>query len=142
MQCHSFEKRMGVSIILIFLEEKWLDPEFHDNETIKKPDELENEMEDPPGVIDEKLLDRIQGSIIGMALGDALGAHVEFRPRQYLKDHPVTDLEGGGTWGLLKGQVLFLDCSLYSLKSSSELKTLFVSVVIFVILAKLIYIQL
>jgi hypothetical protein len=41
-----------------------------------------------------------------MALGDALGAHVEFRPHAYLKAHPVKDLEGGGTWGLEKGQVI------------------------------------
>jgi hypothetical protein len=40
-----------------------------------------------------------------MALGDALGAHVEFRPRQYLLSNPVNDLEGGGTWGLRPGQV-------------------------------------
>jgi ADP-ribosyl-[dinitrogen reductase] hydrolase len=63
-------------------------------------------MEDPPGKIDEKILDRVQGSIIGMALGDALGAHVEFRPHQYMIKNPVTDLKGGGTWGLEKGQVL------------------------------------
>jgi len=42
---------------------------------------------------------------MGLVLGDALGAHVEFRPRQYLLEHPVRDLEGGGTWGLNKGQV-------------------------------------
>lgn len=46
--------------------------------------------------------------MIGMALGDALGAHVEFRPRSFLEQHPVKDLEGGGTWGLKKGQVSFL----------------------------------
>jgi ADP-ribosyl-[dinitrogen reductase] hydrolase len=59
----------------------------------------------PPKPIDEKLLDHIRGSMIGLAIGDALGAHVEFRPRQYLLDHPVTDLQAGGTWGLVKGQV-------------------------------------
>jgi ADP-ribosylglycohydrolase len=42
---------------------------------------------------------------MGMALGDALGAHVEFRPREYLLSNPVTDLVGGGTWGLQPGQV-------------------------------------
>jgi hypothetical protein len=66
-------------------------------------------MQEPPGTIDEDILDRIQGSIIGMALGDALGAHVEFRPRKFLVAKPVEDLKGGGTWGLEKGQVkLFL----------------------------------
>ena len=43
-----------------------------------------------------------------MAIGDALGAHVEFRPRSYLEAHRVKDLEAGGTWGLEKGQVGFL----------------------------------
>ncbi|CAF3104015.1 unnamed protein product [Rotaria sp. Silwood2] len=60
-------------------------------------------MTDPPDV-DDDILDHVQGSMVGMALGDALGAHVEFRPRQYLKEHPVRDLVGGGTWGLKKGQ--------------------------------------
>jgi len=43
-----------------------------------------------------------------MALGDAVGAHVEFRPQEYLAKNPVMDLRGGGTWGLKKGQVTFL----------------------------------
>ncbi|CAF4207576.1 unnamed protein product, partial [Didymodactylos carnosus] len=42
------------------------------------------------------------GSMFGMAIGDALGAHVEFRPHSYLVEHPVRDLQGGGTWGLEK----------------------------------------
>ncbi|CAF4582508.1 unnamed protein product, partial [Rotaria sp. Silwood2] len=94
---------------------KWLNLQWHETNTntkdedietkpIKKPNELENEMEDPFSEIDQVLLDRIQGSIIGMALGDALGAHVEFRPYSYMKNNPVQDLEGGGTWGLQKGQ--------------------------------------
>ncbi|CAF1146541.1 unnamed protein product [Didymodactylos carnosus] len=49
-------------------------------------------------------LDQIQASLIGLALGDALGAHVEFRPREYLAQHPVEELIGGGTWGLRAGQ--------------------------------------
>jgi ADP-ribosylglycohydrolase len=65
-------------------------------------------MEEPSSSIDEDILNRIQGSIIGMALGDALGAHVEFRPHQYMVANPVKDLVGGGTWGLEKGQVRFL----------------------------------
>ena len=62
-------------------------------------------MNEPPINYDNEILDRIQGSMMGMALGDALGAHVEFRPESYLREHPVTDLVGGGTWGLLPGQV-------------------------------------
>ena len=71
------------------------------------PQELEGEMDNPEASICEKLLDRIQGSMLGMALGDALGAHVEFKPYSYLQAHPVTDLGSGGTWGLSKGQVEF-----------------------------------
>lgn len=76
--------------------------------SIKRPHELVEDMEDPPSDINHEILSRIQGSMIGMALGDALGAHVEFRPREYLQANPVTDLLGGGTWGLQKGQVGYL----------------------------------
>ena len=61
-------------------------------------------MADPPSIFDDQILNRIAGSMIGMAIGDALGAHVEFRPHDYLVQHPVTDLSSGGTWGLEKGQ--------------------------------------
>ncbi|CAF1501609.1 unnamed protein product [Didymodactylos carnosus] len=53
---------------------------------------------------DMRLFDKIHGSMIGMAIGDALGAHVEFRPRAYLEQNPVSDMQGGGTWGLKAGQ--------------------------------------
>ena len=46
--------------------------------------------------------------MMGLALGDAVGAHVEFRPHQYLVDNPVTDITGGGTWGLEKGKVMYM----------------------------------
>ncbi|CAF1001054.1 unnamed protein product [Rotaria magnacalcarata] len=49
-------------------------------------------------------LDRVIGSLVGLATGDALGASVEFRPREYLLHHPVTDMQKGGTWGLSRGQ--------------------------------------
>lgn len=49
-------------------------------------------------------LRRIQGSLVGLAIGDALGASVEFRPNSFLKEHEVTDMQGGGTWGLETGQ--------------------------------------
>jgi hypothetical protein len=98
-------------LTVICLEKPWLNLRYHDESKtlIKKPEDLENEMQEPPaGVIDENILDHITGSMVGMALGDALGAHVEFRPRQYMIENPVKDLEGGGTWGLRKGQVLFI----------------------------------
>lgn len=66
-------------------------------------------MKEPSSPSDERIiLDRIQGSMIGTAIGDALGAVVEFRPRQFLIQNPVTDLQSGGTWGLKKGQVMLL----------------------------------
>ncbi|CAF4472504.1 unnamed protein product, partial [Rotaria magnacalcarata] len=77
---------------------------FNTSGLILKPDELANELTYPGGDIDNEKLNRIHGSMIGMALGDALGAHVEFRPRHYMVVHPVKELEGGGTWGLDKGQ--------------------------------------
>ncbi len=92
-------------MICISIDKSWLNLQYHPDGTIKKPDELENEMENPPEDIDSDILDRIHGSMIGMALGDALGAHVEFRPHAYMVANPVTDLKGGGTWGLKKGQV-------------------------------------
>ncbi|CAF3463498.1 unnamed protein product [Rotaria sp. Silwood1] len=42
--------------------------------------------------------------MFGLVVGDALGAHVEFRPHSYLVANPVRDLVGGGTWGLQQGQ--------------------------------------
>jgi hypothetical protein len=106
--------KAGENIFILFgktdntvsLDKEWLDRQYHSNGHIKKPDEVENEMQNPPKLVNKKRLDQIQGSLLGMAIGDALGAHVEFRPHKYLLANPVTDLEGGGTWGLRKGQVL------------------------------------
>ncbi|CAF0771712.1 unnamed protein product [Didymodactylos carnosus] len=42
--------------------------------------------------------------MLGMAIGDAVGACVEFRPRSFMLQNPVEDLKGGGTWGLEAGQ--------------------------------------
>ncbi|CAF1001508.1 unnamed protein product [Didymodactylos carnosus] len=39
-----------------------------------------------------------------MAIGDALGASTEFRPYSYMQSNPITDMIGGGTWGLAAGQ--------------------------------------
>ncbi|CAF0808427.1 unnamed protein product [Didymodactylos carnosus] len=60
----------------------------------------------PPPVSDDKDVspEKIIGSLLGLALGDALGAHVEFRPRAFLLQNPVTKLVGGGTWSLEAGQ--------------------------------------
>ncbi|CAF0944913.1 unnamed protein product [Rotaria sordida] len=84
----------------------WLNCLYHSNdkESIMTPEDLQTVMKNPPVNVDDAILDRVQGSMVGMALGDALGGHVEFRPRQYLLQHPVRDLVGGGTWGLKKGQ--------------------------------------
>ena len=107
--------------MFIFLDKSWLELQYHDQtqQHIKKPDEIEDEIPDPPAEIYEEILDKMQGSIIGMALGDALGAHVEFRPQQFLAANPVTDLVGGGTWGLEKGQVK-VSILIYTVKISDH----------------------
>ncbi|CAF2404331.1 unnamed protein product [Rotaria sp. Silwood2] len=56
------------------------------------------------GVEEAKQLSRIQGSLLGLAVGDALGASVEFRSHQYLVVHPVEKMQSGGTWSLKAGQ--------------------------------------
>lgn len=92
----------------MYVDDRWLDPKYHDEKrkVIMKPDRLEVNLKEPPRhAVDKEISNRITGSMMGLVLGDALGAHVEFRPRQYLLEHPVRDLEGGGTWGLNKGQV-------------------------------------
>ncbi|CAF1315672.1 unnamed protein product [Rotaria magnacalcarata] len=92
----------------VWSDKPWLDRHFHDVEqtSITKPDEFEISTKDYAHLssIDDNSLDRIQGSMFGLAIGDALGAHVEFRPRSFLVASPVTDLIGGGTWGLQPGQ--------------------------------------
>lgn len=56
----------------------------------------------PPDAPSPTLHDRICGSLLGLALGDCVGAAVEFMPRGSFA--PVTGLTGGGTWGLQAGQ--------------------------------------
>ncbi|CAF3719563.1 unnamed protein product [Rotaria socialis] len=87
-------------------EKPWFDLQYHRNSanSIMTPEHLRSILKNPSTYVDNLILGRVQGSMIGMALGDALGAHVEFRPRQYMIENPVRDLQGGGTWGLAKGQ--------------------------------------
>lgn len=47
-------------------------------------------------------LEKIQGSLLGLAIGDAVGTTVEFKQRGSFS--PVTDMAGGGVFGLKKGQ--------------------------------------
>jgi len=58
----------------------------------------------PTETNDSDALDRITGSLVGLAVGDALGASVEFRPHEYLVANPVREMMAGGTWGLRAGQ--------------------------------------
>jgi ADP-ribosylglycohydrolase len=43
------------------------------------------------------LRDQILGGMLGLCVGDALGVPVEFRPREQLRENPVTDMTGFGT---------------------------------------------
>ncbi len=48
-----------------------------------------------------ELLDRFRGCLLGLAVGDAVGTSVEFKPRGSFD--PVTDMTGGGPFGLPAG---------------------------------------
>ena len=48
------------------------------------------------------LSDRYQGCLLGLACGDAVGCAAEFLPRHRFK--PLTDMVGGGKFGLQKGE--------------------------------------
>jgi ADP-ribosyl-[dinitrogen reductase] hydrolase len=37
-------------------------------------------------------------ALFGVAVGDAMGVPVEFKSREYLEKHPVSDMTGYGTW--------------------------------------------
>ena len=45
---------------------------------------------------------RARGALLGLAVGDAVGTTVEFKPRGSFK--PLTDMVGGGPFGLEPGQ--------------------------------------
>src|SRR3990172_289875 len=46
--------------------------------------------------------DRARGCLLGLAVGDAVGTTVEFKPRGSFQ--PGTDMVGGGPFGLKAGQ--------------------------------------
>lgn len=48
------------------------------------------------------LIDRMRGALLGLAVGDAVGTSVEFKPRGSFA--PVTDMTGGGPFGLTAGE--------------------------------------
>lgn len=48
-------------------------------------------------------LDKVLGSLAGLAVGDAVGTAVEFMPPGSFA--PVQDMGGGGKFSLLAGQV-------------------------------------
>ncbi|GJH02765.1 ADP-ribosylglycohydrolase family protein [Paraburkholderia terrae] len=47
-------------------------------------------------------LERFEGCLLGLACGDAVGTTVEFKPRGSFR--PVTDMTGGGPFGLKRGE--------------------------------------
>lgn len=49
------------------------------------------------------LTDQVKSAFLGVAVGDAVGVPVEFKPREYLKRVPVTDMIGFGTYSLKPG---------------------------------------
>lgn len=49
-----------------------------------------------------QLIERYRGCLLGLAVGDALGAPVKFRPPGSFT--PVPDMMGGGAFGLKPGQ--------------------------------------
>ena len=54
-------------------------------------------------MISEEFRNKIFGGIFGLIVGDALGVPVEFVPRGKLKDNPVTDMIGYGTYNMPPG---------------------------------------
>ena len=66
-----------------------------------RPGRLVN-MTPEPSAIDPDALGRARGALLGLAVGDAVGTTVEFMPRGSFP--PVTDMVGGGPFGLEAGQ--------------------------------------
>ena len=46
--------------------------------------------------------DKFEGALVGLAVGDAVGTTLEFKPRGSFI--PITDMEGGGPFRLKKGE--------------------------------------
>ena len=59
----------------------------------------------------------------GLAIGDALGVPVEFKSREYLRDHPIIDMIGYGTFiNLLElGPMIVLWHFAWQKRSSTDL---------------------
>ena len=90
------------------LDHPELELQFKKEGEVLQPDEIPIPGKDLglPQVTEKSDVYRILGSRFGVALGDALGAHVEFRPYEYMLQNQVYEMKGGGTWGLKKGQVI------------------------------------
>ena len=54
------------------------------------------------GILQEEEVDRLRGCLLGLAVGDAVGTTVEFKPRGTFA--PVDDMVGGGPFDLKPGQ--------------------------------------
>ena len=53
-------------------------------------------MFDPPEASDNEINKRIAGSMLGLAIGGALGVHVEFQSHDCRLAHPITDFQQTG----------------------------------------------
>jgi ADP-ribosylglycohydrolase/fructose-1,6-bisphosphatase/inositol monophosphatase family enzyme len=61
---------------------------------------------DPQQIIgDTRLLNAGQGLLMGLLAGDALGAGVEFQHRDDIADFNLENLQDGGVWNLMAGQI-------------------------------------
>jgi len=54
-------------------------------------------------LINREIRNSIEDALIGFVTADALGVPVEFKSREYLKQNPVTDMIGYGTYNQPKG---------------------------------------
>ena len=52
---------------------------------------------------EDKNLSHLRALMLGLAVGDALGVPVEFSSREALDKHPVTDMQGWGTYPVPEG---------------------------------------